>query len=555
MPRRRSRLTALVTGAVCVAALVTGLVPSPALAATPPVVTFATVATGLFQPTEVTSTSAVPGHVFVTERTGLVKLVDTTTGVASTYLDLTAVVTSTIGEQGLLGLVFAPDFATSGRLYVTFTDATAALVLRRITVTNPAALTAGAVTSLDLLTVPHPAVGVHNAGGLAFDSAGRLIVSTGDGGPGGAGGVVPDPNFNGRNPNVLLGKILRLDVSAACAPLNYCIPATNPFATTGGRPEIWMTGVRNPWRISTDPATGQVFIADVGQDLWEELNVIPESSTGGDLGWSCMEGLVVFDQARCTSLPAATPAISPVTVMCHAAVAGCAPDDLAGSITGGLVYRGSTYASLLSGAYVFGDFVTGSVWTWAGGVRSRVGNLLNVTSFGSDPAGEIWATTLGGDLVRLQAVPGATPPPVTPPASGGGGGSSSGGSASGGGSGAASTPPATVPVTPIVSPVSVPQPAVVVIARPTRLVGLVVRTHRVSATVRWPLTASATAPVTYQYRYRVSGGTFTPWRSTRQSPLSLKGLRGGTGYVLEMRAVNSSGPGPVARVRFTTMQG
>jgi len=557
MPRRRHHLAALVAGTLCAASVVTVFGSTPALAATPPVVTFTTVATGFVQPTEVTSTPALPGHVLVTERTGLVKIVDTTTGAASTYLDLTTVVNSVVGEQGLLGLAFAPDFAGTGRLYVTFTDATAALVLRRITVSNPTALNPGSVTSQDLLTVPHPAVGVHNGGSLAFDSAGRLLISTGDGGPGGVGGATPDPNLNGRNVNTLLAKILRIDVGPTCAAASYCIPVGNPFAAGGGSPEIWMTGVRNPWRIATDPATQQVFIADVGQDRWEELDVLPESSTGGDLEWSCREGLELFEPAnpaRCPSMPAQTPPVAPVTVMCHAAVTGCVPDDTAGSIIGGQVYRGSAYAALLGGAYVFGDYISGNVWTWSGGVRTRVGSLLHVTSFGLDPSGEMWATTFDpnlfdGNLVRLQATPGSTPPPVPPPASGGGGG----GSSSGGGS-AGSTPAVTAPVAPVVIPVSVPQPAVVVVARPARLLGVLVRTRKASATIRWQAPLANSPAVSYEYRYRVNGGAFGPWRSTGRSSLALKGLRGGKGYVVELRAVNVAGPGPVVRVRFTTMQ-
>jgi hypothetical protein len=359
-----------------------------------------------------------------------------------------------------------------------------------VTVPHPTAVTSGAATSEDLLTVPHPVNTNHNGGSLAFDTAGRLLVGTGDGGAGG------DPNDNARNTDRLLGKVLRLDVSRACAPLPYCIPAENPFASGGGRPEIWLWGLRNPWRTSVDPLTGLVYVADVGQDRWEELDIVPAGASGADLQWSCREGLEVFNAAHCG---ATARQLAPVTVMCHPEeIAGCAPQDAAESVIGGQVYRGSRLAPRFRGVYIFGDYVTGNVWAWSGGVRTVVGSLPKVTSFGADNRGELWATTLDGDLVRLDLA-GA--------------------------------------------------PAV---AAPARVVGLGardVRSGRVALT--WTAAVGGGPVIRYQYRYRATDGRFGAWRSVARTRVGIGGLRPGVRYVFSVRAVNSARPGPTASTRLT----
>jgi hypothetical protein len=485
-----------------------------------------------------------PGKLFVTERTGLVKLVDDATGVVAPnpYLDLTAVVNSAGGEQGLLGLAFSPDFATTGRLYVTFTDAAGALTLRRVTVSNPSALTAVSPAIEDLLSVPHPGATNHNGGSLAFDSAGRLLLGTGDGGGGG------DPSDNARNTAVLLGKILRLDVSKACAPLRYCIPASNPFAAVGGRAEIWLWGLRNPWRTAIDPTTRSFYVADVGQDRWEELNIVPETTAGADLQWSCREGLEQFNVARCGAVATQ---IAPVTVMCHSAIVGCAPADRGASVIGGQVYRGSRFAAELTGAYVFGDFVSGNVWAWTGGGRSVISALPQVTSFGTDTHGELWATTLSGTLTRLELA-GAVSPPA-PPAGTGGSGTVPPPPPSSGGAPVA-TGPSTDPPAPTTStqtpPTSTSTPAAAFVL-PVRVTGLRLRqTGASTAIASWVQLPSASGSRT-QFRLRRGAHKFGPWRFVATSRVAIKGLHKGQRYRLQVRVLGQSTTGPVSSAGLT----
>jgi hypothetical protein len=487
----------------------------------------------------VVSTAALPGRLVVTERTGLVRLVDETTGVigATPYLDMTAVVNSAGGEQGLLGIAFAPDFLSSRHLYLTFTDASGALILRRVTVSNASAASAGSPVAEDLLAVPHPGASNHNGGSLAFDSAGRLLLGTGDGG--GAG----DPGDNARNTSILLGKVLRLDVSRACAPLAYCIPASNPFAASGGRPEIWLWGLRNPWRTTLDPVTGLFYVADVGQNRWEELDVVPETSPGADLQWSCREGLEQFNAARCGSTATQ---ISPVTVMCHGSVAGCAPADTGASVTGGQVYRGGRLASSLTGAYVFGDFVSANIWAWAGGSRSVITTLPQVTSFGTDTRGELVATTLSGSLSRLELA-GAAPPPALPaPAPATGGQATTAPPAA---SDAATVPSAATapPASPITSsPIAAPARVL-----PARVASLrLQQTHASGALASWSRPAGA-AVVRFQFRVQRGTSRYGPWRDTTATRVIIKGLHQGRTYRVQVRALADDGPGPAATVRVT----
>ncbi|MEZ5116951.1 MAG: PQQ-dependent sugar dehydrogenase [Candidatus Nanopelagicales bacterium] len=375
--------------------------------ATPPPValSFTQVGAGFEQPVQVLAAPGRLARLLVVERAGRVRVFRPGTGIQSQpYLDLTARVHSEGGEQGLLGLAFDPRFPTNGWVYVAFTRADGGLVLGRLTVRdrlrNP---TADPRTLRTLLVVPHPTFTNHNGGSIAFTRKGYLLLGTGDGG--GAG----DPGDNARNPRSLSGKVLRLDVARRCPPKPYCVPPSNPFrGGAKGAPEVYLWGLRNPWRMSVDPATGDLWVGDVGQGRWEEVNRVPGGSRGRQLAWPCLGGEEQFDAARCPSRFGPS-LLRPTAVFCHPdGVEGCAADRAGESVTGGYVYRGRAFRDLLGGAYVAGDFVTGNVWTVRGTAVSLVGSLPGVTSFGEDRSRELWAVTLAGGLHRMSASAGPT---------------------------------------------------------------------------------------------------------------------------------------------------
>lgn len=278
------------------------------------------------------------------------------------------------GESGLLGLAFHPQFASNGRLYLYYTGGSPLTsYLSRFVRRGDGSFHAS--DEEILLTVAQPFAN-HNGGQLAFGPDGYLYLALGDGGSGG------DPFGNAQNTNVLLGKILRLDVDGA-AP--YAIPPDNPFASGGGRPEIWAYGLRNPWRFAFDRVTGELWAGDVGEDQYEEIDTIRR---GGNYGWAIMEGAHCFNSATCNT----TGLILPVFEYTHSE--GC-------SVTGGYVYRGNAL-SALQGRYLFTDFCSAKVWTLlplAGGAV-QVGMLDTLlgspSSFAEDQAGELYALNLAG---------------------------------------------------------------------------------------------------------------------------------------------------------------
>jgi hypothetical protein len=331
---------------------------------------------------------------------------------ATPFLDLRGAV-STQSEEGLLGLAFAPDWATSHLVYVDYTAPD-----RTITVAEYR--TAGdridPATQRVVLRVAHPTYGNHNGGQLAFGPDGDLYVGVGDGGSGG------DPDGHGQDPTQLLGKILRIDPRAASP---YGIPAGNPF-TQPNRPEIWAYGLRNPWRFSFDRLTGDLWIGDVGQNAWEEVDEQPAGAGGGrNYGWDCLEGTHTTSYAS-PSCPAenATP---PVLEYAHAGTGRCA-------VTGGYVVRDPSLDDL-AGRYLFGDYCTGETFVHtpggAGFADSGLDPLPQLTSFGEDGCGHLYAATGSGPVYRLQTRQTA-PCPETPPGGGGGGGGGGGSGGSGG---------------------------------------------------------------------------------------------------------------------------
>jgi Ca2+-binding RTX toxin-like protein len=336
------------------------------------------------------------------KNTGDIIRINTTTGAQSTFLDIPDDQFSTNSERGTVNLVFHPDYAANGRFFVYLTNTDGDIELREYARSgDPAVATATPVQTI--ITIEHSEFGNHNGGALAFGPDGNLYIGVGDGGGG------DDPHGNAQNINVLLGKILRIDVDGDDFPAdstrNYAIPAGNPFAgATPGADEIWATGVRNPWRISFDPVTGDLYIGDVGQGAREEVDFDAAGGPGGlNYGWDFREGSI--------QRPGAPPAppiafTDPVFDYAH--------NGQGASITGGYVYRGP--APGLEGAYFFADFVTGRVFTLrmvdgkAEDAFDRtdqiVGANLNfITSFGTDNAGNLYVVTFGGAIYRLD--PGA----------------------------------------------------------------------------------------------------------------------------------------------------
>jgi glucose/arabinose dehydrogenase len=344
---------------------------------------------GLSSPLGVVNAGDGSGRLFIVQRGGTVRVVKGWTLQAGSFLNIATKVAAG-GERGLLGLAFHPDFETNRYLYAYYTRASDGdIILSRFTA-NSAGTSASSGTELILLRIEHSANTNHNGGDLAFGPDGYLYAAVGDGGGSG------DPGNNGQDKEVLLGKVLRIDVNGTGSGPNdaYGIPADNPFVGAAGLDEIWAYGLRNPWRISFDRATGRFWIADVGQSRWEEVNREEAGFTGGrNYGWRVMEGAHCYSPSTGCNTSGKT---LPIAEYSH--TYGC-------SITGGYVYRGSTQRDL-QGLYVFGDFCSGRLGTVpaAGtGLTFRRTTSLNITSFGESEGGELYVTDLGGALYRVIA--------------------------------------------------------------------------------------------------------------------------------------------------------
>lgn len=323
------------------------------------------------------------GRVFVVGQHGVIRvLADGMLG-ATPFLDLDSLISSG-GERGLLGLAFAPDYPTSGRFYVNYTDNQGDTVVARYRVSQEDPGRADPASAQVLLRIEQP-FSNHNGGWMGFGPDGYLYIAVGD------GGSANDPLGAGQDLGTLLGKMLRVDVSGDTP----AIPPDNPFtATLGARPEIWAYGLRNPWRASFDRETGALWIADVGQNNIEEVNVQPDGAAGGrNYGWQILEG------SQCTT-PGCSSAgtVLPVDEYTH---------DLGCSVTGGYVYRGSRYPAL-RGKYLFGDFCSGRVFALTSngnGAYSRqelAATGLPIASFGEDQAGELYLVALSGSIFHVS---------------------------------------------------------------------------------------------------------------------------------------------------------
>lgn len=347
----------------------------------PAAYTWSPVASGFTQPVDIQNAGDGSARLFVVEKPGRIRILSNWLTLPDPFLDIRDRVGAFGLEQGLLGLAFHPDFGQNGYFYVNYTDLSGNTVISRFQVSPDDPNRADPGSELVLLHVNQPYAN-HNGGGLAFGPDGYLYIGLGDGGAAG------DPAGNARNPETLLGKMLRLDVDSGNP---YAIPASNPFAGGGGLPEIWAIGLRNPWRFSFDPLTGELYIADVGQNEWEEVNVVQTAPQGLlDFGWDAFEGLHPYEEP----LPEG-PTIQPVAEYSHAE--GC-------SITGGYVYRGVDLPEL-QGVYFFGDYCNGGVfglihtgaetWEW----RRLFETGAPVSTFGVDEAGEVYLADFGSGLI------------------------------------------------------------------------------------------------------------------------------------------------------------
>lgn len=359
------------------------LILAAVVAQASPVVTLEPVANEL--PNLVSVTHAGDSRLFITLQGGVVRVHDGTRLLQEPFLDIRNLVLSG-GERGLLSIAFHPGYAQNGLFYVNYTDVRGDTVVARYSV-SPDPNRANPASAVPILMIQQPFAN-HNGGQLQFGPDGYLYIGMGDGGSGG------DPGNRAQNLGDLLGKMLRIDVNSA---FPYAIPPSNPFVGQAGRrPEIWAYGLRNPWRFSFDRVTGDLWIADVGQGIWEEVDFQPVTSIGGEnYGWRRMEGAHCFNPStNCNP----GNLVLPVIEYDHSV--GC-------SITGGYVYRG-TRSPRLAGQYIYGDFCTGRIF---GATRSATGTVtnqllldvpFNISTFGEDVAGEVYVGDYSnGILYRL----------------------------------------------------------------------------------------------------------------------------------------------------------
>lgn len=345
------------------------------------------VASGLERPTSVVHAGDGSSRLFIVEQSGYVRILQDGSRIEAPFLDVSGAISSE-GEQGLLGLAFHPQYAENGRLFVNYTDTQGDTVIAEYVVSDDPNAADPASENI-LLTIAQP-FSNHNGGHLAFGPDGYLYIGTGDGGAGG------DPEGNGQDLGTLLGKMLRIDVDNGDP---YSVPEDNPFvANDAAEPEIWAYGLRNPWKYSFDRETGDLWIADVGQSAFEEIDLQLADSVGGEnYGWNTMEGSSCYSNEGPISSCDREGLTLPVIEYGR---------DEGTSVTGGYVYRGTAMSALV-GAYVFGDYGNGRIWaaTSTGDGSYSKSVLLEagfpISTFGEDEAGELYVADHNGAVYRV----------------------------------------------------------------------------------------------------------------------------------------------------------
>jgi glucose/arabinose dehydrogenase len=347
--------------------------------------TLTEIAGGFRRPVFVTGAKDGTNRLFIVEQRGKIYVLESNFQMHDTpFLDVSGLISTEGNEQGLLGLAFHPQYKDNGIFFIHYTDVNGDTVVARYTVSESDPNVADANSGEYVLRIDQPYPN-HNGGNLIFGPDGYLYIGMGDGGSAG------DPKGNGQNTRVLLGKMLRIDINNGSS---YAIPADNPFANDSNyAPEIWALGLRNPWRYSFDRATGDLYIADVGQNTWEEVDFQPAGQGGQNYGWDIMEGSHQYTNDA--TVPDGL--TNPFFEYDHSD--GC-------SVTGGYVYRGTALPEL-QGIYLFADYCSGIIWASyrdAGGnwqTSTFMDTSLTVSSFGEDDAGELYVVNHGGTVSKL----------------------------------------------------------------------------------------------------------------------------------------------------------
>jgi len=383
--RRVNRADWIVWAAVCLLVISCGGVQRPAPAPSPVAISLQLVASGLRAPLDLEQPKDGSGRLFVVEQGGAIKIIQNGAVLPQPFLDISSKVINKV-EMGLLGVTFHPAFQTNGKFYVNYVrnfggQFQSVIAEYQVSGANPNQANPG--SERILLTVnqvnnfPN-----HKAGQLAFGPDGFLYFGLGDGGGEG------DPLRHGQNTQILLGKMMRIDVNSAGASTPYAIPADNPFAAGGGLPEIYAIGFRNPWRFSFDRSSRRLFVADVGQDSFEEIDIVTK---GGNYGWNVMEGDHCFNPPSNCNMAGLT---LPIVEIPH-------PEGEA--VIGGFVYHGTVLAGM-QGQYIFGD-LNGQIWSLTENAPNTFTRALilkpgfNISSFGQDSAGELYVVDISGGRV------------------------------------------------------------------------------------------------------------------------------------------------------------
>lgn len=358
-----------------------------------PSLSYKPVITSLTTPIDIAHANDGSNRLFIAQQNGIIKVFDQSLQLVGDFITVTGLVSG--GERGLLSMAFHPGYKTNGFFFVYYTNLSGNLEIARYKVSSNPNIADPASKTI-IITIPHPGFTNHNGGKLNFGKDGYLYFATGDGGSGG------DPSNNAQNGNSLLGKMLRIDVNNTSASSNYSIPTDNPYINNAEiADEIWALGLRNPWRWSFDRLTHDMWIADVGQATWEEINFRKASETKAiNYGWRCYEATHSFNTSGCQEIAVYTP---PIFEYAHNNATG------GFSVTGGFVYRGAEYPSL-NGYYIFADYISGNQWMTYDSATILVTKKQNgtfpttISSFGESENGTIYACALTtGIIYKIEA--------------------------------------------------------------------------------------------------------------------------------------------------------